>query len=355
MAFSAILKPSDYFTPTTFTGTSSTQTVTTGTFQPDLTWFKSRFEAEAPMWFDSVRGAGYYIASNNYNPQSYNTSFQSAWTSTGVTVGTAAQTNGEGAMICWNWKAGTTSGIATDGDTTITPTGYSFNQTSGFSIIKYTGNGVDGAYLPHGLGKTPKVMIVKRLVDTGWDWYVYHASMGNQKYIQLNETSGISSTNGMWGSYTPTSVNMKMSNDAQIGASGKDYVMYCFADIAGYSKFSQYVGNGNANGTFVYTGFKPSWVMIKSRGSGQGWCMKTAKSNNVINGNVNNYFLQANQTNIENTSTDSSFGIDMVSNGFKLRNTDGIMNTNGENYIYMAFAETPFVANSGESIPTTAR
>ena len=354
MAYTTISKSSLHFTPELYVGTGSSRTISTLNFQPDWVWIKNRGTNDRHSLFDAVRAAPNMLTSNANEAQSAQPSELTAFNANGFTVNNATSVNGSSAnYVSWNWKAGTTSGIATDGNTTITPTGYSFNQTSGFSIIGYTGNGVDGAYLPHGLGKTPKVMIVKRLVDTGWDWYIYHASMGNQKYIQLNTTNGISSTNGMWYSYTPTSVNMRMSNDAQIGASGKNYIMYCFAEIQGFSKFSQYVGNGNADGTFVYTGFKPAWVMIKSRGSGQGWCMKTAKANNVVNGNVNNNFLQANNTNVENTSTDSSFGIDMVSNGFKLRNTDGIMNTNGENYIYMAFAEEPLISTNG--IPATAR
>ena len=349
MAFSAIIKPSDYFNTLLYTGNDTASTTISGVgFQSDFTWIKSRTTIENHHAFDAVRGGGYRIYPNLDAAQSYIATTLTSWTSDGFVVGTDDGVNANGAnFVSWNWKGGTTSGIATNATTTITPTGYSFNQTNGFSAIAYTGNGVDGAYLPHGLGKSPKVMIVKRLTDAGWDWYVYHVALGNQKYMQLNTTNAISGTDGMWGSFTPDTVNMKMSNDAQINASGNTYIMYCFADVQGYSKMGGYVGNGNTDGTFVYTGFKPAFVMIKSRG-GDNWRIL---DNKRLGYNPNNSLLFPNITQAESALT----WYDLLSNGFKLRTTDSGDNTNGENYIFMAFAETPFVANSGESIPTTAR
>ena len=346
MAYTTIEDPTVYFEPELYVGTGSSRTISTLNFQPDWVWIKNRGTNDRHSLFDAVRAAPNMLTSNANEAQSAQPSELTAFNANGFTVNNATSVNGSSAnYVSWNWKAGTTSGIATDGTTTITPTGYSFNQTSGFSIIKYTGNGVDGAYLPHGLGVSPKVMIVKRLVDTGWDWYVYHASMGNQKYMQLNTNAAISATDGMWYSYTPDTVNMKMSNDGQINASGKDYIMYCFADVQGYSKMGGYVGNGNTDGTFVYTGFKPAFVMIKSRG-GDNWRIL---DNKRLGYNPNNSLLFPNITQAESALT----WHDLLSNGFKLRTTDSGDNTNGENYIFMAFAAEPFVTSTG--IPATAR
>ena len=347
MAYTTIPKPSAYFNTNLYTGNDTADTTITGVgFQSDFTWIKSRTTTENHHAFDAVRGGGYRIYPNLDAAQSYIATTLTSWTSDGFVVGTDDGVNANGAnFVSWNWKAGTTSGIATNATTTITPTGYSFNQTNGFSAIAYTGNGVDGAYLPHGLGKSPKVMIVKRLTDAGWNWYVYHASMGNQKYMQLNTNAAISATDGMWYSYTPDTVNMKMSNDAQIGASGKNYIMYCFADVQGYSKMGGYVGNGNTDGTFVYTGFKPAFVMVKSRG-GDNWRIL---DNKRLGYNPNNSLLFPNITQAESALT----WYDLLSNGFKLRTTDSGDNTNGENYIFMAFAAEPLVSTNGNA--ATAR
>ena len=350
MAFSAIIKPSDYFIPELYTGNGGTQTISGLNFQPDFTWIKSRSNATEHSQFDSVRGATKMIASSTNELEQTVATMLTAWTSDGFSLGSYSSVNGSGySQVSWNWKGGTTSGIATNGTTTITPTGYSFNQTNGFSAIAYTGNGVDGAYLPHGLGKSPKVMIVKRLTDAGWDWYVYHVALGNQKYMQLNTTNAISGTDGMWGSFTPDTVNMKMSNDNQIGLSGKYYIMYCFADVQGFSKMGSYTGNGNADGPFVYTGFKPAFVIMKTSSiASNDWVMF---DNKRLGYNVSNDSLKPNSNSAEQTGLD----IDLLSNGFKMRGTQNDFNGSGGNYIYMAFAEAPFVANSGESIPTTAR
>jgi hypothetical protein len=346
MAYSPITKASDFFTPTLYVGTGSSRTISTLNFQPDWVWIKNRGTNDRHSLFDAVRAAPNMLTSNANGAQSAEPSELTAFNANGFTVNNATSVNGSSAnYVSWNWKAGTTSGIATNATTTITPTGYSFNQTNGFSAIAYTGNGVDGAYLPHGLGKSPKVMIVKRLTDAGWNWYVYHASMGNQKYMQLNTNAAISATDGMWYSYTPDTVNMKMSNDGQINASGKDYIMYCFADVQGYSKMGGYVGNGNTDGTFVYTGFKPAFVMVKSRG-GDNWRIL---DNKRLGYNPNNSLLFPNITQAESALT----WHDLLSNGFKLRTSDTGDNTNGENYIFMAFAEEPFVTSTG--IPATAR
>ena len=348
MAYTTIPKSTDYFNTTLYVGNGSSKTITGIPFAPDFVWIKARSAAENHVIVDKVRGANNYLMPNTTATNDTNSEFLKSFTSDGYTLGLGDRVNKASTnLVSWNWRAGTTSGIATNGTTTVTPTSYSFNQTSGSSIVQYTGNGVDGAYLPHGLGKSPKVMIVKRISDSGRDWYVYHASMGNQKYMTLNTTASISATDGMWGSFTPDTVNMKMSNDAQINASGNTYIMYCFADVQGFSKMGSYIGNGNANGTFAYTGFKPAWIMIKSATTVESWMLF---DNKRLGFNPDNDYLLAEGTDVEPADEEV---LDIVSNGFKPRVSAGTLNTSGQTYIYMAFAEEPLVSTNG--IPATAR
>ena len=347
MAYTVIDKSTAHFTPKLWSGNSSSQAINGLEFAPNWVWGKNRSGTQPHQLLDTTRGANNILSSNTSTGNVVDSQILNSFNSDGFTLGSQDQLNDTGqTYVGWNWKAGTTSGIATDATTTITPSSYSFNQTAGFSIIRYSGNGVDGAYLPHGLGASPKVMIVKRLNDNGEDWYMYNTALGNQKYMKLNSAAAISGTDGMWGSYTPDSVNMKMSNDAQIGASGGTFIMYCFADIQGYSKISSYIGSGNTNGTFVYTGFKPSWVLIKNTAASEAWFLYDNKRG--VNGAMKALFPDENAA--DGGAADN---IDLLSNGFKLRTAGAILNSSGAEFIYMAFAENPFVTSTG--IPGLAR
>ena len=350
MAYTAIDKSTDYFVTNLWTGNNTAQTITGIPFAPSFVWIKNRSTAESHTLVNTAVGANNFLKSNATSGNNTNSEFLKSFTSDGYTLGSADEVNnGSNNIVGWNWKGGTTSGIATNGTTTITPSAYSFDQTSGFSVIKYTGNGVDGAYLPHGLGVSPQVMIVKRSTDDGYDWYMYHVALGNQKYMQLNTANGVSGTDGMWGSFTPTSVNMKMSNDAQIGVSSKDYVMYCFAQKQGFSRCNSYIGNGNADGTFVFTGFSPAVVIMKNVTNGSTpWLIWDNKRPGY---NLTNLRLRPNTTDAEDTSTADP--IDFLSNGFKCRGSNDDSNKAGSTFMYIAFAESPFVSSTG--IPTTAR
>jgi len=348
MAYTTIPKSTDYFNTKLYTGNGSTQTISGLNFQPDFTWIKSRNNGTEHSQFDSVRGATKMIASSTNELEQTVATMLTAWTSDGFSLGSYSSVNGSGySQASWNWKGGTTA-TNTDGSTT---TSVSANSTAGFSIVSYTGTG-SVATLGHGLSTAPSTVWVRRLNVS--DWVVGSNGLASWNYVlNLNSTSNAADQVNQFNGTAPTTSLVTLGNEIQINQSGIGFIMYCFSDIAGFSKSGSYVANGNADGPFVYTGFKPNLIMMKEQASGQGWCMKTASQNNVVDGNVNNYFLQANQDNIENTSTDSSFGIDMLSNGFKIRNTDGIMNTNGENYIYMAFAEAPLVGTN--NVPANAR
>ena len=353
MAYSTIIKPTDYFNTKLYTGNGSTNAQTGVGFQPDWVWLKGRSNTGSNKLMDAVRGSSSSLCSNNSNAAE-GADYFSSFDSDGFTVATTSNdinANGQ-TYVGWNWKAGTTSGIATDGSSNITPSGYSFNTTSKFSVIKWSGTGVDGAYLPHGLGVAPSVAIIKK-TSASEEWVMFHIGLGTnarQEYLRLNNSAAKVTTSGIWYSQIPTATNIRLSNDSWVNASGSDYVGYFFADTPGYQKHDSYVGNGNADGPFIYTGFKPAFVLIKKASAAEEWNLI---DNKRIGYNDLNYGLLPNTTSAEITSTD--FRSDLLSNGFKLNVNTGYNNGSGASYIYMAFAESPFVANSGESVPTTAR
>ena len=340
-------KPSDYFNTVLWTGNGNAGTNITGVgFQPNWVWIKRRSAVEFNVWNDSVRGVPKNLYSNSTQVQDSG-NLMSAIISDGFTVQTDNSVNANGSTyVAWNWLAGTTSGIATNGATTITPAAYSFNQTSGISIVNYDGNDTAGAKVAHGLGTTPDMMIVKAMNSTA-HWAIYHKAMGNTHYMQFDTNAQLDDA-GVWNDTSPDSINFT------VGQSDKTnlvtYIAYCFAGVQGYSKFGSYVGNGDSDGPFVYTGFKPAFIIFKRSIGGTGnWQLL---DNKRLGFNNENRTLYPNSNIAEEQEDD----LDIVSNGFKLRNTGTDGNGNGSTYIYMAFAENPFVTSTGNgSIPATAR
>jgi len=350
MAFTGINKSTDYFNTTLWTGDgNSTQNVTGTGFTSDFTWNKGRSGSGDHQLYDKVRGVQKMIISNSSNAESTNSIGLTAWSSDGFTVGSDMTGNGS-TFVSWNWKAGTTSGITTNSSSNITPSGYSFNATSKFSVIKWSGTGVDGAYLPHGLGVAPSVAIIKK-TSASEEWVVYHIGLGsNQAYLRLNNTAAQVTGSGIWYSYTPDATNIRLSNDSWVNASGSDYVGYFFSDTAGYQKHGSYVGNGFSNGTFVYTGFKPAWVLIKDRTRSEAWYIYDGKILGY-NGQMGDFLANTNAS----VGTNYAIQVDMLSNGFKLNTTASHLNGSGEAFVYSAFAKSPFTANVDGGLPTTAR
>jgi hypothetical protein len=340
-------QPSDYFNPVGYTGTASGAKVVTGVgFQPDNIFFKLRSGVYAWAAIDAVRGVTKILecdanAAENTN-SNYLASFDSDGFSTTATQDTA--TNSSGTYMGFSWKAGTTSGIATDGSTTITPSSYSFDQTAGISIIKYTGNSTSGAKLAHGLGAIPKWIIIKNL-DATEGWTVYHEALGNTKYLALNTTAAADTQTNRWNDTSPDSVNITLGDSS--GVNTQTYIAYCFSEIRGYSKFGSYTGYDTSDGPFIYTGFRPAMVLIKRTSAGAWWL-----NNSTVNPiNITSLSaLRSNSTAAE--TTDSSETIDVLSNGFKLRSNGGDINYSGV-YFYMAFAEFPLV--SSNNVPGVAR
>jgi hypothetical protein len=349
MAYSTITKPSLYFNTKLYTGNGTDARSITGVgFQPDWVWIKDRDSTGYHNIFDSIRGATKRIHTNTTGSENTTAESLQSFNSDGFTVGTNTEVNkNNDNYASWNWKAGTTSGITTTG-ADITPSSYSMNATSGISIIKFTGNGVDGAKIAHGLGAVPELIISKRLENSNY-WAVYHKTDATD-YLVLNTTAAFSDA-PIWKDTAPTSVYYQTDNSTSVNPSGETVVAYCFKSVKGYSKIGTYTGNGNANGTFVYTGFKPAFTIIKqSSASGQNWQITDNKRNSF---NTVDKLLYANENNAEVTS--GSHPIDFLSNGFKCRGTGSGNNTSGATYIYMAFAAEPLVANVGASIPATAK
>jgi hypothetical protein len=343
MAYTTIKKPSDYFNTKLYTGTGSgNQSVTGVGFQPDWVWTKNRVQYGHNI-YDTVRGVGKYISSNSSAAEQTSASSMVSFDSDGFTVGTGDNVQYESANgVSWNWKANGTGVANTDGSISST---VSANTTSGFSIVKYTGTGAN-ATVGHGLGTVPKMIIAKRLTDVE-SWGVYHVSNGASKYMKFDDNQTAETATTVWNNTTPTSSVFSLGASGLCNGSSKDMIAYCFAEKKGFSKFGSYTGNGNADGTFVYTGFKPAFVIYKNTDTtGYYWKLIDNKTN-TGNGNEGAY-THPNTTDYVNSS---SLYDDFYSNGFKIRNTNVTGNGSGLSYIYMAFAEEPLVGDN----PCTAR
>ena len=339
-------QPNDYFNTKLWTGNGSTNALTGVGFQPDWIWIKNRSTTNNHNLFDAVRGANKKLSSNTTGAESTATNLTS-FDSDGFTLASNGGTNGNGNnLVSWNWKANGQGSSNTDG--TINTTYTSANTTSGFSIVKWTGTEAS-ATVGHGLGAVPKMLIVKCTNDTGaTDWMVYHSSLGNTKNCRLNENEAVDTNNNPWDATTPTSSVFSVGAFNETNRSGGELIAYCFAEKKGFSKFGSYTGNGSADGSFIYTGFAPAFVIVKqTNASGESWKMYDNKRPGY---NLVNNWLEPDDSQAEGTGSNQ---IDMVSNGFKARATNTAMNASGSTYIYMAFAEEPLVSSNG--VPATAR
>ena len=350
MAYSTIKKPSDYFETLLSTGDGGSQTFTGLDFQPDFVWSKRR-QTHVHQLYDSVRGAGSgkalqsdSSAAEGGDGGTYG--YLSSFTSDGF-ASTAGSSNNNyfnasgGTYAFWNWKANGAGVANTDGSISST---VSANTTSGFSIVSYTGTGAN-ATVGHGLGATPAMMICKSRTSSVNYWYVYHKSLGNAQEIYPNVANAAASS-ATWNSTSPTSSVFSIGSHAGINESGSGHITYCFAEKQGFSKFGSYTGNGNADGSFIYTGFSPAFVMIKETTGTGKWVMKDNRRTGI---NVNESTIYANESEAEGTPGYEL--IDLLSNGFKQRGTGSYVNGSGTPYIYMAFASEPLVGDN----PATAR
>jgi len=344
MAFTTINKSTDYFNTVLYqSNNGSAQSITGVNFQPDFLWVKDRTAGGGHVLVDAVRGSTKMLSSNSTSVEVTRSDQVTSFDSNGFSLGADSgnfinySTNNN---VSWNWKANGTGSSNTDGSITST---VSVNTTSGFSIVKYTGTGNGGVNtVGHGLGVIPKVIIIKALTTTQ-GWYQYHEILGNTKVIDFTGAAAV--TNDYWSDTTPTASVFNVIGNTVVGGN-YDYIAYCFAEKQGYSKMGSYVGNGNADGRFVYTGFKPAYVIAKRTDNTGNW---NQFDNKRFGFNVKNPLLYPNLANAE---ADDVF-IDLLSNGFKFRTTNGDINASGGSYIYMAFAEAPLVGTN--NVPANAR
>jgi len=349
MAYTTIDNPELYFQTKTYTGTGSSNAITldgSEDMQPDFVWIKHRDEANWHNLYDSIRGATKRLFSNTTSAEETQAQGLSAFGTDGFTVGSNVDVNkSSGTYVAWNWKAGGSASSNSDGDIT---SSVSANTTAGFSIMTYTGTGSNNT-VGHGLNSAPTFTIIRRR-DSTRNWFVSIVPYtGDTGYLYLHTTTAGGSSGQSFFTAKPTNSVMNLGTDQDANISSGSYIAYNFHDVQGYSKFGKYEGNGNNNGTFIYTGFRPAWVMIKKTSGTGNWGINDTKRD--INSTYgNDASLYANTSDTETTS--SSLNIDLLSNGMKLRSDNSSYNGDGGTYVYMAFAESPFVNSNG--VPTNA-
>ena len=359
MAFTTIDNPELYFQVKLYTGTGSSQAITLDgdeDMQPDWVWIKERDDTSAHNAYDSVRGVTKYLYVDENGTQVTDAGSLTAFGSDGFTVNNDVYINeSSSTYVAWCWKAGT----AFSNDASATSVGSidssgSINTTAGFSIINFTGNGTAGATVAHGLSAVPKLILVKvHTSDTAYDWRVYHASLGATKNMIFNDGSAVATATNKWNDTAPTSSVFSLGDTSGTNESGSGIITYNFVEKQGFSKFGSFIGNGSLDGTFCFTGFRPAFVLLKcSSHASSNWVMLDNKRSNPFNDATCPDALYANDNASEATA---SPWVDLVSNGFKCRgfNEGNTINADGNTYIYLAFAEAPFVNSNG--VPCNAR
>ena len=356
MAYTTVNDPSEYFHTRLYTGTGSSglqvrNNANAGNFTPDWLWLKPRSLADNHVTFDSSRGFNKQLkvhetdAEDTHNPAKFTRE------TNGFDIDSTDQNyNQSGATyVAWQWtcNGGSTTSFSESGGN---PGGtIQTNTDAGFSIIDYTGTGSAGT-ISHGLGKVPEWIVFKDRSSDGDDWFVYHVKTGNDGGVRLNSNTGDGDDSNRFNNTSPTTSVFTVGASGGVNDNNKPTIAFCFAPIQGYSKFGSYGGNGSTNGPFVYTGFKPAWVLIKRTASSSQWHLIDSTRNEF---NVSNKVLFPSTNEAEQSYTGSDPMIDILSNGFKLRSSYNQVNSSSGTYLYMTFAERPFVTSDG--VPTVAR
>ena len=324
MAYTTIDDPSAYFQTKTYTGTGNSHAITldgNSDLSPNWVWIKCRDDSHNHQIFDTVRGVHKRMRTDTSGAETTSNESLKSFDSDGFTLGTQANVNaaasGDNSFVAWNWKE---------------------TADAGFDIVGYTGNGTAGRTVAHSLSAVPKMIIVKRYNDGTASWMIYHHTLGNNIYLSLDTTAA--SDAGHWDSTSPTSSVFSVSGDQRVNNDGASYFAYCFAEKQGFSKFGKYSGNGNANGPFIYTGFRPAFTIIKRIDATNDWMIG---DNKITTFNPKDGMMRANLSNVE-LSTNP---VDYLANGFKIRLTGNAFNNSGGTYVYMAFAENPFTTSTG--------
>jgi hypothetical protein len=362
MAYTTIDDPSAYFHTTLYTGNDTARAITNdgnSDLQPDLVWIKSRNATGNHGLFDSSRGVNKRLAADEDSAELTGFSnLLTAFSSDGFSLGNDSNNysinENSTTFVAWQWKAngGSRTTFNESGDNP--GGGHQANTTAGFSIIDYTGTGQtagDPALVPHGLGVAPDFIIVKQR-DATRDWNVFHhknTSAPETDFLVLNTTAATVDASNRWNDTAPNATNVVLGDTARVNNDAGSYIMYAFAEVKGYSKFGQYIGNGNNNGPFLYTGFKPAMFFRKRTNGANNWNIwdsKRAPFNEMHASNA------LNTTDAEDANTGYN-DVDFLSNGIKIHDTGDSHNGSDMTYVYAAFAENPFVTSTG--VPTTAR
>ena len=351
-AYTAIDDPSAHFKVQLYAGDGSANHAITfddtdTDMQPDLVWIKNRDATDSHCLFNAISGATKVVHPDTQDAESTDADTLDSFTSDGfqvdadVKVNTNAETH-----VAWCWKTNGTGSSNTDGSINTTAT--SANTTAGFSIVLYEGTGSGGATIGHGLGLVPDFILTKNRVGTGGagDWHTFHGantSAPETDYLIFSGNNATTDHNQRWNDTMPTSTLITFGDDSGPNQSGSATLAYVWSGIQGYSKFGSYEGNGNADGTFVYTGFRPAWVMTKSIDSTSEW--------HLFDDQREGYNIDNDALTPEGAAELSTDMIDIVSNGFKCKiATDPNV---AETYVYAAFAKAPFV--NSEGVPCNAR
>jgi hypothetical protein len=325
-----------------WTGNNTARTISGLNFSPDLVWIKNRSTAQSHTLYDTIRGATKALIPNGTDSELTLTDFLTAFTSDGFSIGTDNNPNGSGnGVVGWAWDAGTSTVTNTAGSIT---SQVRANASAGFSVVTYTGTG-SAATVGHGLGVAPSLLICKGRQESGsnGNWLVYHSSLGNTKYLILNATDAQGTSSGAWNNTSPTSTTFSIGTFTGANSTGGN-ICYAFAPVSGYSSFGSYVGNGSSSdGPFVYTGFRPKWLLVKETTNSNNWFLLDATRSpyNYVGDTLwPNLSNQENDTSINPNTTYNNF--DFLSNGFKPRSVYSGTNRSAGTYIYAAFAESPF-------------
>ena len=327
-----VVDPKNHFNTVLWTGNATARSITGVGFKPDFLWIKNRAATENHSIFDVVRGADLRIFSDTNDADDDRGAYGlRTFDSDGFTIGTGGELNGNSqGIVAWCWKAGNANTAFSESGNNPAGT-HRANVPAGFSIVSYVGTGAAGT-VSHGLGAAPEFMIIKNR-DVADNWAVYFGD--NTDYVILNTTAARADSANWWNDTSPTSSVFTVGTDHSVNADGENYIAYCWHSVDGFSKMGQYIGNGNANGTFINTGFRPAFLLMKVINTTSDWhIVDSARDvNNPIQAPID-----PNTTAVEGSGSDR---FDFTSNGFKLRQTSGSYNGNNSTYIYMAFAETP--------------
>ena len=355
MAYASITKPSLHFNTKLYTGTGAENAQTGVGFQPDFTWIKDRDSTNWHRIIDVVRGVTKEIYPNDTAKEATHAQSLKSFDSDGFTLGTLAEVNASGNdFVSWNWKCGGATSSNSDGSITSNVTA---NTTSGVSVVTWTGNQTNST-VGHGLGVAPDVIFVKNYGDASGaeNWRVGHSAVSSSfaSGVYLNDQSTSWTQTGVFNDTAPTSSVFTVGTFHSSNGTGDGMVAYCFSEKKGFSKFGTYTGNASTDGPFIYTGFKPAWVVVKTVTTQAGhW--RLADNKRTPFNTTQNLLFPSNNGAENTTATGNGNDYEFFSNGFKITTDNAYANGNGNTLLYMAFAAEPLVANVGQSIPATAR